>query len=224
MGSGKRGSRRRQLSAEVAPRGSAARARAEVAQVAARLMAEEGVRGFAQAKARAADMLRISGRNALPRNDEIDLELRAYQALFQADTQPRWLAAKRREALAAMSTLAAFEPRLAGSVLRGTAAEDAEITLHLFVEPPELVATFLHERGIPWELDAWYGRFGAGRELELPMYRVHVGDESFRLIVFPLDGRREAPLSSVDGRPMARASAAEVAGLLHGREAPAGGR
>lgn len=194
-------------------RGDAARDRAEVAQVAARLMAEEGIPGFAEAKARAADRLGIRGRQRLPRNDEIEAEIRAYQALFQADEQPFWLASMRRTALAAMDLLAEFSPRLAGAVLRGTAAREAEVTLHLFTDPPERVATFLLDRGIPWELDAWVGRFGRG-EVELPMYRISPEGQPVRLVVFPVEGPREAPRSPVDGRPMARAGRDEVARLI----------
>ncbi len=194
-------------------RGNAARDRVEVAQVAARLMAEEGIHGFAEAKARAASQLGIGGRQHLPRNDEIEAEIRRYQALFQADEQPLWLAAMRRTALDAMELLDAFSPRLAGAVLRGTAPRDAEVTLHLFTEPPERVATFLLDRGIPWELDAWVGRFGRG-EAELPMYRIMPGGQPVRLVVFPEEGPREAPRSPVDGKPMARADRDRVASLL----------
>ncbi|MDZ7748038.1 MAG: hypothetical protein U5K43_03650 [Halofilum sp. (in: g-proteobacteria)] len=206
--------RRHEAGGVPAGTGAAGRTRTEVAQVAARLMAEEGVHGFAEAKARAAARLGVRGRHALPRNDEIEAELRSYQALFQGDEHRRWLCAKRRAALDAMELLAAFNPRLAGSVLRGTAPEDAEVTLHLFVDPPEAVATFLYDRGIPWELDAWVGRFGGGREIELPLYRISPGGQPVRLIVFPAEGLRESPRSPVDGKPMSRAGPAEVEELL----------
>lgn len=190
------------------------RTRREVAQVAARLMAEESLHDFAVAKSRAAARLGVSGRGTLPRNDEIESELRAYQALFQADTQPIWLAEKRRVALSAMEMLEPFHPRLAGAVLRGTAVEDAEITLHLFVDPPESVVRFLMDRGIPWELDSWQARYGDRRERDMPLYRIMAGGQILRLVVFPESGRREAPRSSVDGRPMARASMNELRRLL----------
>ena len=199
----------------IAPdRGNSARARVEVAQAAARMMAEEGIHGFAEAKARAAAQLGVEGRGRLPRNDEIEAEIRSYQALFQADEQPLWLAEMRRTALAMMDLLAEFKPQLAGSVLRGTAPRDAEVTLHLFTEPSERVATFLLDRGIPWELDAWIARFGREREIELPVYRVAYDGQPVRLIVFPLDGPREAPRSPVDGKPMARAGRARVLELI----------
>lgn len=188
--------------------------RDEVAQLAARLMAEEGIHGFAEAKAKAASELGVAGRQSLPGNDEIEAALREYQALFQGDEQSVWLAEKRRIALDAMALLARFQPLLAGAVLRGTVVEDGEITLHVFVEPPETVATFLYERGIPWELDSWVGRFGGGRTIELPVYRIVPDGHELRLVVFPEEGLREAPRSPVDGRPMARATRARVAALL----------
>lgn len=194
--------------------GNAPRIRTEVAQVAARLMAEEGIHDFGEAKARAAANLGVRGRSSLPRNDEIEAELRSYQALFQADEHPRWLARKRRIALQIMQLLEDFQPRLAGAVLRGTAARDTEISLHLFVDPPERVATFLYDRHIPWRLDGWEARFGGNRVFELPMYRINPEGQPVRLIVFPEGAPREAPRSPVDGRPMARAAAAEVAELL----------
>jgi len=190
------------------------RVRGEVAQVAARLMAEECIHDFGEAKGRAADRLGITGRNALPRNDEVEAELRTYQALFQADVQPVWLAAKRRAAWHAMGLLAEFEPLLTGAVLRGTAVEDAEITLHVFAEPAERIARFLIDRGIPWSLDESQVRFGPGVEQALPVYRLPAGEEALRLVVFPVDGPRVAPRSPIDGRPMQRASRDRLEALL----------
>lgn len=176
-------------------------------------MAEEGVPGFAEAKSRAADQLGVHGRHAMPRNDEVEAELRAYQALFQADEQPVWLAQMRRVALEVMDLLEPFSPRLVGSVLRGTAPREAQITLHVFAEPPEAVATFLYEHRIRYELDAWVGRFGGERECELPLYRIAAGDQLVRLVVFPV-GWHEAPRSPVDAKPMARMNRAQLAQLI----------
>jgi hypothetical protein len=206
--------RHRSSSALAASDPGGARARTEVAQVAARLMAEDNVHDFGEAKARAAASLGVAGRRTLPGNDEVEAEIRSYQALFQADEQPRWLAGKRRIALAMMDLLAEFEPRLAGAVLRGTASAQSEISLHLRVDPPERVATFLYDRGIPWELDGWEGRFGGNRVYELPMYRINPEGQPVRLIVFPESAPPEAPRSVIDGRPMQRATRDQVAALL----------
>ncbi len=194
--------------------GVSPRLRAELAQVAARLMAEEAVPGFAEAKAKAVDRLGVTGRPTLPSNQEVEAELRSYQALFQAEEQAQWLDAKRRVALEAMQLLEPFAPHLVGAVLRGTAPVDAEITLHLFADPPETVATFLYDQGVAWALDSWIGRFGGGRELELPMYRIRAGGEELRLVVFPEEGLPEPPRSPVDGKPMQRAARERVLALV----------
>ncbi|PSQ91548.1 MAG: hypothetical protein BRD57_04175, partial [Proteobacteria bacterium SW_6_67_9] len=196
------------------------RLRAELAQVAARLMAEEGMPGFAEAKAKALDRLGVAGRPTLPSNQEVEAEVKRYQALFQADEQAHWLWAKRRAAVEVMRLLEPFTPLLVGSVLRGTAPAEAEVSLHVFADPPERVATFLYDRGVAWNLDSWIGRFGGGRELELPVYRIRAGEEQVRLIVFPDEGLPEAPRSPIDGKPMQRAGYARVMDLVAEVEEP----
>ena len=69
--------------------------RASIAAAAARIMAEEGVDSFALAKRKAARRLGASEREALPANEEIEGELRAYRALYQAEVHPERIAALR---------------------------------------------------------------------------------------------------------------------------------
>src|SRR3972149_1932575 len=63
--------------------------RAQIAAAAARIMAEEGVEDFALAKRKAARRLGATDTEAPPSNGEIEAELRAYPALYQADEHPR---------------------------------------------------------------------------------------------------------------------------------------
>src|SRR5262245_41183403 len=63
--------------------------RARIAAAAARLMAEDGIDDFALAKRKAAKQLGALETQALPGNDEIEAELRAYLALYQADEHPQ---------------------------------------------------------------------------------------------------------------------------------------
>jgi len=62
--------------------------RARIAAAAARLMAEDGIADFALAKRKAARSLGAPHTEALPGNDEIEAELRAYLALYQASEHP----------------------------------------------------------------------------------------------------------------------------------------
>jgi len=57
-------------------------------------------------------------------------------------------------------------------------------------------------------------RMNAERVLAYPGVRFAVDNQAFDVTVFPTDGIRQAPVSPVDGRPMRRASALEVEGLL----------
>ena len=87
--------------------------KSEIAAVAARMVVEEGL-DFGAAKRRAVKQMGLSGRTALPANEEIEDEVMAYIALFCADTQPGELSALRRLALVWMERLSAFKPYLGG--------------------------------------------------------------------------------------------------------------
>src|SRR5215831_12471832 len=95
--------------------------RALIAAAAARLMAEDGIDDFALAKRKAARQLGAAETQSLPRNDEIEAELRAYRALYQAEEHPRLIDELRQVALDAMRALERFSPYLTGPVLKGTA-------------------------------------------------------------------------------------------------------
>src|SRR5258706_11990596 len=127
--------------------------RARIAAAAARLMAEDGIDDFALAKRKATRQLGASETQSLPRNDEIEAELRAYRALYQAEDHPRFIGELRRIALDAMQALEQFSPYLTGSVLKGIAGPYAEIELQLFPESPKEVEIFLLDRGSQYETD-----------------------------------------------------------------------
>ena len=122
--------------------------RARIAAAAARIMAEDGVDDFALAKRKAARQLGASDTHALPRNDEIEAELRAYRALYQADDHPHLVDELRRIAFDAMQALERFNPYLTGPVLAGIAGPYAEIDLQLFPDSAKDVEIFLLDRSI----------------------------------------------------------------------------
>jgi hypothetical protein len=103
----------------------------EIAQVAARLIADEGM-AWGPAKQKALRELGLSPRTSLPSSDLVEEALREHLALFQADTQPAELVALRRLALRWLDKLAAFEPLLTGAVWRGTANRWSTIHLMLY--------------------------------------------------------------------------------------------
>ena len=188
--------------------------RQAVADEAARIMREQGVDDFLLAKRKAADRLGVTDASILPRNREIEAALMAHQRLFAADRHEADLAAMRRSALEAMRLMSDFQPRLVGPVLTGTASAHSEINLHLFTESPEAVSIRLEERGVPHEVLERRLRYERDRTVTYPALRFVAGRQTVDAVVFPLDGIRQAPCSPVDGKPMRRASTAEVEALL----------
>jgi hypothetical protein len=189
--------------------------RRALAQEAARIMAEHGIRDFLIAKRKAAERLGVvDGVALLPRNSEIESALAEYQRLFGGESHLMTLQAQRRAALSAMRYLREFEPRLVGAVLAGTATLHSEVQLHLFAEPAESVTLKLLDEGIRHEVTEKRVRFNAEHVRAFPGVRFEMEEQSIEATVFPTDGIRQAPVSPVDGRPMRRASAFEVEALL----------
>ena len=185
-----------------------------VAEEAARIMREQGVDDYLLAKRKAADRLGVTDASILPRNTEIEAALVAHQRLFAADRHESSLAELRRSALEAMRLMADFQPRLVGPVLAGTASPHSEINLHLFTEIAEAVSIRLEERGVPHEVLERRLRYERDRTVSYPALRFVAGRQTVDAVVFPLDGIRQSPCSPVDGKPMRRASVAEVEALL----------
>ncbi|HET7312914.1 hypothetical protein [Salinisphaera sp.] len=188
--------------------------RQQLAQVAARLMAEQGIRDFRVAKHKAAHQMGIDVRQSiLPKNSEIEAALAEHQRLFSAEEQPAELADMRRAALSAMRVLADFKPRLVGDVLSGLANVYSDIQLHVFAEQSESFDLFLEARGIPFDIVERRYRFSEGHRF-YPAFRFVAGEHRFEATLFSATEIREAPRSLVDGSPMERANAARVARLV----------
>jgi len=84
--------------------------RARIAAAAARLMAEDGLEDFALAKRKAARQLGAEDTQSLPKNEEIEAELRAYQSLYQNEEQRERIQYLRQRALEVMHLLERFAP------------------------------------------------------------------------------------------------------------------
>ena len=187
--------------------------RARIAAAAARLMAEDGIDDFALAKRKAARSLGAAETEALPANDEIEAELRAYLALYQAEEHPQRVAELREIALDAMRALERFHPYLTGPVLKGTAGPYAEIDLQLFPESAKDVELFLLERGIAFGTEE-ARRYSGDRAHAVSVFTLLWQDTPLRLSVFDPRDERVALKTSQAGRVMQRAGIAELATLV----------
>src|SRR5256885_5118644 len=163
--------------------------RARIAAAAARIMAEDGVDDFALAKRKAARQLGAVDTHALPGNDEIEAELRAYRALYQADEHPHLIDELRRVAFEAMQALEQFNPYLTGPVLSGLAGPYAEIELQLFPDSAKEVEIFLLDRGISFATRE-ARRFSGDRARVISVLTLTWSGAPMRLSVFdPRDER-----------------------------------
>ena len=187
--------------------------RARIAAAAARIMAEDGIDNFALAKRKAARSLGALASEALPGNDEIEAELRAYLALYQAEEHPQRIAELREAALDAMRALERFHPYLTGPVLKGTAGPYAEIELQLFPESSKEVELFLLERDIHFETQE-ARRYSGDRAHAVSVFTLLWQDTPLKLSVFDPRDERVALKTSQAGRVMQRAGIVELAVLL----------
>lgn len=188
--------------------------RQRIAMDAARLIAESGMRDYRHAKAKAASRLG-AGESSWPTNAEIDSALREHQRLFQAATQPRMLHRLRQVATDAMRLLHAFDPRLVGAVLEGTADEHSAVCLHLFSDDPDAIARMLIEHGIDYQVQDRQVRLDTQRTLLAPAFVCADDSAIVDLTVLPEAALRQPPLDPLrPGQPMQRASLGEVRTLL----------
>ncbi len=188
--------------------------RRRLAHEAARLMAEGGIRDYQQAKRKAAARLGIADDASLPGNREIEDALREYQRLFQADSQAGDLRRRREAALQALEFFQGFHPRLAGAVLEGFADGHSAVALHVHADAAEDISRFLDEQRIPAQLQARRVRLDRQRTEEMPAWLFDAEGIPFELTVLPMPALRQAPLSEVDGKPVRRASLAQLRQLL----------
>ncbi|KAF1686468.1 hypothetical protein B1992_07925 [Pseudoxanthomonas broegbernensis] len=188
--------------------------RQRLAHEAARLMAEGGIRDYHQAKLKAAVRLGIHDDASLPRNREIEDALREYQRIFLGPAQEDALRQRRVAAMRALEFFAAFQPRLVGPVLEGTADDSSPVQLHLHADDPEAVARFLDEHGIPALSRQRRVRLDRERAIDAPAWLFGAEELAFDLAVLPAATLRQAPLSDIDQRPMRRASLPQLRRLL----------
>ncbi|MBI5891880.1 MAG: nucleotidyltransferase domain-containing protein [Nitrosomonadales bacterium] len=183
--------------------------REQLAQQAAKLMAEDGITDHAFAKRKAARQLGASDTQHLPSNQEVDDALHSYRSLYQHDRHPGILNQLREEALEAMRLFEPFHPYLTGSVLSGTAGHHSDINLILFSDDEKAVLLFLLKHNLEFEDGEWIARIG-GHEETVPSYTL-TGESGTQthIIVLP-----ENALHSGSRHPETHADTAAVEALL----------
>jgi hypothetical protein len=200
------------------------RVREEIAIAAARMIAEDGL-DYATAKRKAARQVvgetKVTG-EFLPDNDQIEEEIREYQAIFQSDSQPAVLRRMRETALDWMHKLAAFDPYLTGAVLNGTAGEHSDIHLQCFCDNPKEVAIYLLNANVQYDVSETRHFAGRGYVETLSFLHRVRGEEPIgvHIALYSADDLRGAVRADGRGK-LARANAATVRTLLDDPDTPA---
>lgn len=174
----------------------------EIAAAAARLVVEEGL-DYGAAKRRAVKELGAPARAALPDNDAVQEQVRAYLALFRTDTQPAELLALRELALAWMQRLAEFRPHLTGAVWNGTATRLSDVYLQLFCDDPKSAEIALINQGVAFEARQVRGFRGEMVDaLSFSVFCSGLGEHvGVHLMIHDHDDVRGALKPAADGRP-----------------------
>ena len=190
------------------------RARQLLAQEAARIIVNHGIRDYRVAKTKAAERLGFNSRGSLPGNAEIERAVSEHLQLFGGESHADLLLVLRRAALSAMDMLRPFSPRLVGPVLQGTADDHSAINLHVFADSPEAVAIALSDLGLNYRP---YERRLKSRRNQLETFAGFEFKYEHAVVqttVFPVDGIRQAPISPINGKPMQRADVDAVRDLI----------
>jgi hypothetical protein len=191
------------------------RTRRQVALLAARLMYERQESEYFTAKRKAARQLGIEYKfrpGDLPSNREIREQIQALANLYEGETRRDNLRAMRLEALRMMRLLAAFRPRLIGSVLTGHVRKGSDVDLHVFSNNVSAVTAVLDEENLRYAVE--HKRVRKHNE-ERVFTHVHVSARfNFELTVYDADKAHYVFKSSVTGRAIERASVAELEAFL----------
>lgn len=191
--------------------------RGMIAFEAARLMYEDGVREYRDAKRKAAKRFgpekALSLGSHLPTNAEIHDELARLIASREEKVLPERLLRLRLTALSYLEFFAPFSPYLVGSVLSGAVTERSDIDIHLFADSVEEVEKMLAEQGMAFQIETVPIRKGGVIRDYTHIYLEEDGVE-IECSVYPTEERRNRTISSITGKAMERANAAQLKRII----------
>src|SRR5262245_39921283 len=193
--------------------------RQAIALEAARLMYERAESEYYTAKRKAAKRLCRHGCKPedLPSNAEIRDQIQVFARIHEGDKRTKHLRAMRLEALRLMRMLRRFRPRLIGSVMTGHVRKGSDIDIHVFSDSPGLLADQLELEGFQFDVER---KEIVKHDVARVFTHYHVyGEFNFELTVYAEDKAHYVFRSSVTGKPIERASIAELEALL-AREYP----
>ncbi|WP_437227891.1 HD domain-containing protein [Planctomicrobium sp. SH661] len=188
--------------------------RRQITFEAARLMYSRQESEYYRAKMRAARAICRGWvkPSLLPTNAEIRDEIQRFAWMYEGEDRFNRLREMRLTALAAMQLLKEFRPKLIGSTLTGHIRSGSDIDLHLFSSSLEAIVTTLDQAGYLFDVEHKQVRkHGEQRTFT----HIHIQDRfPIELTVYAADQAHYVFRSSITGKPIERASLAELEALL----------
>jgi predicted nucleotidyltransferase len=179
---------------------------------AARLMFEEGVEQYLDAKRKAAKKILGKQKIHLPSNGEISDELYQLSLFHRGDELSETLFEMRLLAMDVMEHLESFSPRLIGSVSTGRIRHGSDIDLHIFTDSLERLQNRLDILQWRYEIkQVWIEKNNR------PVEYTHVYldfEYPVELSVYPTNEIRIRGRSSTDGKPIHRLSISALRNLV----------
>jgi hypothetical protein len=188
--------------------------RAEIALVAARMVAQDGADIDTARRKAARQVLGVNQPvpNMMPDDIQVEDEVRKYLALFGGPDHSKRLAQLRATALQVMEALADFNPYITGPVLQGTAGEHDDIHLQLFADSAKEVQIYLLNRNVNIEISET-PHFKGGRHAPVETVSFPWMKETVHAQLFEYQDLRGALKPRAGGRPQ-RLDAAGLRALI----------
>ncbi len=148
----------------------------------------------------------------LPTNAEIRDEIQSLARIYEGSQRVDDLLQMRLVALRMMRLLEGYAPRLIGSVLTGHVRKGSDIDLHVFSDSLEAITARLDQEYMSYEVERKQVRKNDQNQIYT---HVHI-DELFpiELTVYATSFRSHAFRSSITGKPIERASVAQLEQFL----------
>lgn len=185
--------------------------RLEIAALAARLMANEGIDDFALAKRKAARQMDVPSSQPMPSNAQVDEALHAYRSEFRDEEDNERLLAMRQAAVEVMRLFAPLEPYLTGTVLEGTAGAFSEVELDVYTDSAKEVEIFMLNLDMEYEHEE-VRKSGHNSPEAVLAFDWH--GVPFKLAIFDPLALRSPRRNVTGGRAMERAKIEHVIALL----------
>lgn len=153
----------------------------KIAKEAAVLLYFGAEKEYKQAKLRAA---RTLGVRSLPTNLDVAIELDRVAEENEGPRREEQLIQMRAEALKMMRILAAYNPRLIGSVWRGTIRQGSDIDIAAYHDRPNEIVNLLKTQGLDISKSEWVTVTKEGRaESSFHVYTATSGNQRVEIVV-----------------------------------------